>query len=137
VEEQIDGMGLAASQEPASESQIEGAGQELEAGDVAALTPAGTPLPPGAAVTLYVVPEADGGEEEPQVTTEAPPTTTPAPTTTTAPPTTTSAPATTTTATTTTESTTVGGTSPSLPEETPTEEPEDPDTEAGGPGGAG
>jgi serine/threonine-protein kinase len=84
VEADLDGRGLDATQTAASAGQIEEAGMELEAGDVAAIDPAGTPLAAGSAVTLFVVPVPEGDEEETQptqtqetqATTTAPPTTT-------------------------------------------------------------
>jgi serine/threonine-protein kinase len=104
VEAELDGLGLDASQEPATDDMIDEAGQDLAVGDVADLNPADTPLAQGEAVTLYVVPESDEVEEEPEETTEAPapttaaPTTSAAPTPTSAPPSTSSAAPTTTTA---------------------------------------
>jgi serine/threonine-protein kinase len=137
VETELDGMGLDASQEPATEGMIDEAGQDLETGDVADLSPADTPLAPGDAVTLYVVPESDEGEEEPEETTEAPASTTAAPTTSAAP-TTTAAPPSTSSAATTTETTpsTAAGTTETATVE-PTSTEEDPDAGAAGPGDAG
>jgi serine/threonine-protein kinase len=112
AERTIDGLGLDASQAPATAGMIADAGQKLAAGEVAAIKPANTPLPQGAQVTVYVVPADDGGgaqttqPEQTKATTTPPRTTTAAPTTTTPPPTTTE---TTTTAATTT--TTAGGSS--------------------------
>ena len=117
VEAELDARGLDASQDVASRAMIRAAGQDLSSGEVAAVLPAGTPLPQGSKVTVYVVPAGDGGSKAPtttqttQSTTTAPPTTTAAPTTTTAP-TTTAAPTTTTAP---TETTTAGGTSPTPP----------------------
>jgi serine/threonine-protein kinase len=110
VEATLDGMGLKASQQAATASQIAGAGQTLAAGEVAAIDPANTPLQPGAQVVVYVVRSGGGGSQQPstttrsQVTTTPPATTTAAPTTksTTAAPTTTDAPTTTPAPTTTT-----------------------------------
>jgi serine/threonine-protein kinase len=104
VEAELDGMGLKASQQSATQSMIAGAGQDLSVGDVAGLAPADTPLPPGASVTLYVVPRG-GGSSAPTTTRSSQATTTPPATTTAAPTTQTTTQAPTTTASTTTEST--------------------------------
>ena len=97
VEAELDALGLDASQDVASRAMIRDAGQDLSPGEVAAVLPAGTPLPQGSKVTVYIVPAGDGGNQAPTTTqttqkTTATPTTTAAPTTqvtTTAPPTTT------------------------------------------------
>ena len=138
VEAEIDGLGLDAFQAAATEEQIEGAGQELGEGEVAAIAPANEPLAPGAAVTVYVVPVGDEEEEEepePTRTEEAPATTTRPPTTSAAP-TTTTPPATTTTAAPTTQETvtTAPGSSATETTATATVEPND---GAAGPGGNG
>jgi hypothetical protein len=125
VEAELDALGLDASQDAATGAMIDDAGQDLTPGEVAAIMPAGTPLPQGSKVTVYVVPAGDGGggggqessaTQTTQTTTTAPPTTTAAPTTTT-----TAAPTTTTSAPPTSEETTpAAGTSPTPP---PTETP--------------
>ncbi|MCW2701645.1 MAG: pknA [Blastococcus sp.] len=114
VEKQLDGMGLDASRQPATESQIADADQNLAVGEVAAVDPANTPLPQGAQVVIYVVPADDGGGEQPSATTESEVTTTPPATTTAAPTTQATTAATTTTAAPTTTvppTTTAGGSS--------------------------
>jgi serine/threonine-protein kinase len=117
VEAELDALGLDASQGAATAAMIRDAGQDLSSGEVAAVLPAGTPLPQGSKVTVYVVPAGGGGSQAPtttqttQTTTTAPPTTTAAPTTTTQPPATTTA----TTPPTTEPTSSAAGTSPTLP----------------------
>jgi serine/threonine-protein kinase len=116
AEADLDALGLTASQSTATADMIAEAGQQLAPGEVAALTPVDTPLPPGAAVTLYVVP-ATGPAKEPTRTTQPPTTTTAAPTTTvtTTTPTTTAAPTTTTPLTTESPTTAPGSSTSEVP----------------------
>jgi serine/threonine-protein kinase len=86
VEAALTAQGLTVVRESADGSQLEGAGMDLDAGDVAALAPTGS-VPPAAKVTLYVADEAFSREQETQPTEEEQPTTTSA-STTSAPPTT-------------------------------------------------
>ncbi|TFV92587.1 serine/threonine protein kinase [Blastococcus sp. CT_GayMR20] len=92
VEAALTAQGLGVVRETASEGQLEGAGTELDAGDVADLAPTGS-VAPGTDITLYVAEEAyaPGGTEP---TDEAEPTETSASTTSTAPTTTRSIPTT-------------------------------------------
>jgi hypothetical protein len=134
VQNQLQLAGLLVTQKDASEDQLAGAGQDLAAGDVAALDPSGVFAEPGTKVTLFVAEEAypppaettDTGQETP--TSEAPaPTSAPRPTTSAPATTTATTPATTTATTTTTAAGETG-------EPTPTETVE---PGAAGPGGAG
>jgi serine/threonine-protein kinase len=133
VEAELESAGLEVTQETAAEDQLAGAGQPLDAGDVAALDPSGETVPPQTEVTLYVADasyppaEVDETEEEPSTppTSEAPRETT-APTTPTSVPETSTPP---TSAATTTD--TLGGTDEPPP---PPSEPPPPQTE--GEGGA-
>jgi hypothetical protein len=88
VEAALAAQGLKVVRETADGSQLEGAGMDLEAGDVAALAPTGS-IPSDATITLYVADEAFSREEETEPTDEEQPTTTSASTTTVAPTTTT------------------------------------------------
>jgi serine/threonine-protein kinase len=145
VQSELEGKGLQVTQSDASDATVaEGAGiagRDLEAGQVADISPDGL-VPPTATVTLYVVPEAQsGGDDEP--TSEAPTTTSEAPTTTSEAPTTTSeAPTTTSEAPTTTDTTTAGGSSapptdPPPSDPPPTDQPVDTNAGAAAPNGAG
>jgi serine/threonine-protein kinase len=84
VETELEDAGLVVTQDDADEGQLAGAGQALDAGDVADLDKSGTTALPGTEVTLYVAEEAytpgDGGEDEDTST----PTTSEAPASTTA-----------------------------------------------------
>jgi serine/threonine-protein kinase len=132
VETELNGKGLNAAQEPATQNMIDAAGQQLAPGDVAGLTPAGKPLPAGAAVTLFVV-RTKGGGGRPTTTEQTQATTTAAPTTTTAAPTTTtSVPVTTTTVPTTTTTTTTS--TSTAPATSPTAETTTDSTVAGASG---
>jgi len=135
VRADLEGAGLVVAEETADEDQLASSGQELEAGDVAALDPSGGTVPASSEVTLFVAEEAysrGGGEEEepaPAPSTSAAPTTSARPAPTTAPttaPSTSAAPTTGTTAT----ATASGQPEPS----DPTDEPVDPGAE--GEGGA-
>jgi eukaryotic-like serine/threonine-protein kinase len=90
VETALTAQGLAVVRESADNGQLESAGMDLEAGDVAALAPTGS-VPADAEITLYVADEAFSREEEAEPTEQAPTETTTtapttAPTTTTVPP---------------------------------------------------
>jgi len=133
VRAELESAGLVVQEETADADQLASSGQELAAGDVAALDPSGGTVPAGSEVTLFVAEEAFAPEEDeeeepaPAPTTSAPPATTsrPAPTTAPTTPTTATTPTTPTSA----PTTTLGGT-----EEPPvTEEPVD--TGAAAPGG--
>jgi hypothetical protein len=110
--------------ESADDDQLASAGQALNEGDVAALDPSGTTVPPGTEVTLYVAEEAyapeddEEDDEAPAPTTSAAPTTSERPAPTTAANTSTSAsnnPS--------TPATTPSTTLSAEPEPTPSEEP--------------
>jgi eukaryotic-like serine/threonine-protein kinase len=83
VRVELEDAGLVVVEEPADEDQLASSGQELAAGDVAAVDPAGGTVPANSEVTLFVAEEAyspDGGDEEeptPTPTPSATPTTTP------------------------------------------------------------
>jgi serine/threonine-protein kinase len=131
VEEALSAQGLEVVRETADGGQLEGAGMDLEAGDVAALAPTGS-VPSGAQITLYVADEAFSREEEAEPTDDEEPTTTSA-TTTSAAPTTTDSPESTTSEpeTTTSESETTSETTelPGEPEDPPAEEEPPPPVE--------
>lgn len=96
VRAELEGAGLVVEEQSADDDQLASSGQALDAGDVAALDPAGGTVPANSEVTLFVADEAyapDDGEDEeeqpvPTPTTQAAPTTTarPAPTQTSNPP---------------------------------------------------
>ncbi|SOD95626.1 protein kinase domain-containing protein [Blastococcus haudaquaticus] len=85
VRAELEAAQLVVTETAADEDQLVGAGQALAVGDVAALDPSGTTVPPGAAVTLYVAEEAyapeddadEAEEEAPEPETSAAPTTAP------------------------------------------------------------
>jgi eukaryotic-like serine/threonine-protein kinase len=82
VRAELEGAGLVVEEQSADEDQLASSGQPLDAGDVAALDPAGGTVPANSEVTLFVADEAyspddEEGEEEPAPT----PTTSAAPTT--------------------------------------------------------
>jgi serine/threonine-protein kinase len=133
VRADLEEAGLVVEEETADADQLASSGQELDAGDVAALDPSGGTVPANSEVTLFVAEEAfspggdDEEEEPPAPTTSAAPTS--APPRTTAP---TSSSAATSTATTSSSASTatLSGQPEPPPVDPPPEEPVDP--EAGG-----
>ncbi|MCV2491235.1 protein kinase [Geodermatophilus sp. YIM 151500] len=79
VETALTDLGLTVSREAAGEDQLVGAGEPLEAGDVAALSPGSGTVPPGTEVVLYVAEEAYPPEEAPEAPAPAPEATSEAP----------------------------------------------------------
>ncbi|HEY0127414.1 MAG TPA: protein kinase [Blastococcus sp.] len=81
VRAELEAAGLVVGQETADEDQLASSGQELAAGDVAALDPSGGTVPANSAVTLFVAEEAYSPEEDeepaPAPTSSAAPTTPP------------------------------------------------------------
>ena len=132
VRAELEGAGLVVQEENADADQLASSGQELAAGDVAALDPSGGTVPAGSEVTLFVAEEAFAPEEDeeeepaPEPTTSAPPATTSAPAPTTEPTTPTTA-----TTPTTPTTTPLPGQSEPPPEEPAPDEPADPEVGAG------
>jgi serine/threonine-protein kinase len=83
VEAELEGAGLLVRRQAADAELIDGVDEDLAAGDIAGLDPTDVFAPPGTAVTLFVVPEAE--DDEPAETSESAEPTSAAPSTTAAP----------------------------------------------------
>ncbi|WP_116452093.1 protein kinase domain-containing protein [Blastococcus litoris] len=83
VRTELEGAGLVVEEQSADDDQLASSGQALDAGDVAALDPAGGTVPANSEVTLFVADEAyaPDDEEDEEEQPVPPPTTSAAPTT--------------------------------------------------------